>query len=152
MLGCGRGDAVCPVCPAARYVRLPGMSGCPVCPAVRLSGMSGCPVYSARLMLGHPHSAAFPYRDAVKRPFKKRLALTRAEYMSGGPAARYARRSGCPVCPAARYVRLPGMSGCPAARYVRLPGMSGCPVCPAVRYARLPGMSGGPAVRRGVTG
>ena len=36
-----------PVCPAARYVRLPG---CPVCPAaryVRLSGMPGCPVCPA---------------------------------------------------------------------------------------------------------
>ena len=41
MSGCPK----CPVCPAARYVRLPGnMPGCPICPAVRLPGtMPGCP-------------------------------------------------------------------------------------------------------------
>ena len=39
-------------------------------------------IYSARLIPGHSCSTNFPRSDAVKRLFKKRIALTRAEYIT----------------------------------------------------------------------
>ena len=89
------GMSGCPICPAARYVRLPGtMPGCPeLCPAARkyarLSGMPGCPaVRLPGTMPGCPEICS--------------------EICS---AARYARLSGtmpgcpelCPECPAPRH-------------------------------------------------